>query len=184
MHIDTNAQNCNFLSVFVSLRGSLSCQWIVRCVVLSLPLYHSLFLFSNILMSEGVQNKDFLLTAGKWKKTISKLQGKKCELLFGIGSEKGDFTSLILGWGCLVCWRVFVFIIFIHFAQIFTHSPRMQMWSDSLLPQTSFISYRKHSGVSGNLSTFRNRPSQTCCLSIVNLGVLAKLNMPDDTEMP
>ena len=36
MHIDTNAQNCNFLSEFVSLRGSLSCQWIVRCAALSL----------------------------------------------------------------------------------------------------------------------------------------------------
>lgn len=32
MHIDTNVQNCNFLSEFVSLRGSLSCQWIVRCI--------------------------------------------------------------------------------------------------------------------------------------------------------
>lgn len=45
MHIDTNAQNCNFLSEFVSLRGSLSCQWIVRCAALSpfLPLSISLF---------------------------------------------------------------------------------------------------------------------------------------------
>lgn len=44
MHIDTNAQNCNFLSEFVSLRGSLSCQWIVRCAALSpfLPLSISL----------------------------------------------------------------------------------------------------------------------------------------------
>lgn len=40
MHIDTNAQNCNFLSEFVRLRGSLSCQWIVRCAAPSLPLPH------------------------------------------------------------------------------------------------------------------------------------------------
>jgi len=46
MHIDTNAQNCNFLSEFVSLRGSLSCQWIVRCAALSpLSLTHLSFFF-------------------------------------------------------------------------------------------------------------------------------------------
>lgn len=147
----------------------------------SLSLSLSLFQYSY---EWGGPEQGFPPDSWKMEKTIWKLQGKKCEVLSGIGSEKGNFTSLILGWNCLVCWRVFMFIIFIHFVQIFTHSPRMQMWSDSLLPQTSFISYHKHSGVSGNLSTFLNKPSQTCCLSIVNLGVLAKLNMPDDTEMP
>lgn len=101
MHIDTNAQNCNFLSVFVSLRGSLSCQWIVRCVVLSLPLYHSLSLFQYS-YEWGGPEQGFPPDSWKMEKTISKLQGKKCELLSGIGSEKGNFTSLILGWGCLV----------------------------------------------------------------------------------
>lgn len=78
MHIDTNAQNCNFLSVFVSLRGSLSCQWIVRCVVLSLSLSldQSLLLFSNIFICEGPE-KGFPPDSWKMEKTIFKLEGKK-----------------------------------------------------------------------------------------------------------
>ncbi len=35
-----------------------------------------------------------------------------------------------------------------------------------------------------NLSPHTLQSSQTCCLTIINLKVLAKLNMPVDTEMP
>lgn len=183
MHIDTNAQNCNFLSVFVSLRGSLLCQWIVRCVVLSLPLYHSLFLFSNILMSEGVQNKDFLLTAGKWKRLFQNGRGKNVNCYPASGQKKG-----ILGWGCLVCWRVFVFILFIHLVQIFTHGPRFLEGCKCDLIVCFHKQVSSHTANAQECQEtsqpFSIKPSQTCCLSIVNLGVLAKLNMPDDTEMP
>lgn len=112
MHIDTNAQNCNFLSVFVSLRGSLSCQWIVRCVVLSLPLYHSLFLFSNILMSEGVQNKDFLLTAGKWKRLFQNCRGKKMWTIIRHWVRKREFYfNFGLRLSCALT-RVYVYLIY------------------------------------------------------------------------
>lgn len=70
MHIDTNAQNCNFLSEFVSLRGSLSCQWIVRCVVLALSF--ALFLF---LSTYDGPKKGFAPDRWKNEKAIFKLEG-------------------------------------------------------------------------------------------------------------
>lgn len=97
----------------------------------------------------------------KWKRLFQNCRGKKMWTIIRHRVRKREFYFFNFGLrlSCALT-RVYVYHIYTFCVDFYSWSKvfgGMQMWSDSLLPQTSFISYRKHSGVPGNLSTFLNK---------------------------
>lgn len=196
MHIDTNAQNCNFLSEFVSLRGSLSCQWIVRCAALSLSLplpltlshtyMHSLSLFCSMLMwLRDCPENEFPPDGSKMVKTIFKMEGKECELSWGSVHGKHIFCLHLNS--AELCIEAVICVL--QPETFFAHAWRfcgMQMRSDSFAPENKFHLIP----VSTYVPTTSTFPSKLCRAHkhvVFPLSILrfrAKLNMPVDTEMP
>lgn len=172
MHIDTKARNCNFLSVFASLRGSLLCQWTVRCVAPS----HTQCSYEWVGPEQGFPPDSWKMKKTFKKTQIRHTQGKNANHSPETNSlkKKKDLfllTNPFQDFG-LESSRVFRIVDF-----NYDFSPTRPKFHLLRAAKT------KRKEKKRNRVRFDPRkhvvplPSSICA-------AVAKLNVPDDTEMP